>query len=142
MMKAIIGSAIIGSGIAAVLLGAGPAHADEYGITPDYSCTVTRHGTNATISHQSCIDEFLYEAHVDNLSSRPTDGRSSDSQLVSDGVIACLHGSADIDVVAAAVRRIDSTLAGGKPVMGGNEDVPAVNLVWVAVGTLCTGGVT
>ena len=72
MIKAIIGSAIIGSGIAAALLSAGPAHADEYGHTPDYSCTVTRHdSTNATISHQRCVDAFLYEAHVDNLISRP-----------------------------------------------------------------------
>ena len=141
-MRAIIGSAIIGSGIAAALLGAGPVYADEYGLTPDYSCTVTRHdSTNATVSHQSCIDAFLYEAHVDNLISRPKFW-SGDRQLVSDSIIACLNGSANIDVVAAAVRRFDGTLAGGKPVMGGNEDVPAVNLAWVAVGTLCAGGVT
>ena len=140
-MKKILASALLSGGIAAALLGAGIGNADEYGITPDYSCTVSRHGTIGTVSHQSCIDAFLYEAHADNLISRPN-FRSSDSQLVSDGVIACLNGSADIDVVAAAVRRFDGTLAGGKPVMGGNEDVPAVNLAWVAVGTLCTGGVT
>ena len=130
-------------GVATVaLLGAAPAHADEYGLTPDYRCTVTRHGsTDATISKQSCIDAFLYAAHVDNLISRPKFS-SSDTQLVSDGVIACLNGSANIDVVAAAVRRFDGTLAGGKPVMGGNEDVSAANLAWVAVGTLCAGGVT
>ena len=129
--------AIAGSLVTGALVAPGTANADEYGLTPDYSCTVSGTVKSATISHQSCVDAFLYEAHVDKLTSR-----WGDTQLVSDGVIACLHGSADIDVVAAAVRRMDSSLAGGKPVFGGNEDVPAVNLAWVAVGTLCTGGVT
>jgi hypothetical protein len=58
------------------------------------------------------------------------------------GVVRCFRsGCADINVTAAAVRRIDSSLTGGKPVFGGNEDMPAVDLAWVAVGTLCTGGV-
>ena len=48
-------------------------------------------------------------------------------------------GSADINVTAAAVCRIDHTLTDGTPVFGDNEDVPAVDLAWVAVGTLCAG---
>lgn len=40
------------------------------------------------------------------------------------------------------MRRIDDSLAGGKPVFGGNEDVPAVDLAWIAVGTPFVGGVT
>lgn len=59
-----IGSVIIGSGIATVLLGAGPAHADKLWPHTDGGCTVTRQGRNATISHQGCIDAFLYEAHI------------------------------------------------------------------------------
>ena len=85
---------------------------------------------------------------MDNIVTHPTDGRSSDSHLLADGVIACVwgpsgpHGSADVNVTAAAVRRADPTLSGGKVVMDASEDTPAADLAWVAVGTLCRDGVS
>jgi hypothetical protein len=47
-----------------------------------------------------------------------------------------------VSALWVSITSARDTLAGGKPVMDGNEDVPAADLVWVAAGTLCTGGVT
>ena len=122
---------------ALALITAAPAPAEPV----DDGCAVTWTGPTATVSKQGCIDKFLAEAHAENLTSRPSDGRSSDSQLVNDGLVACKYADADtsgdIDIVAAQVRRIDSTLSGGKPTFGGDEDTAAVAVVWIANRTLC-----
>jgi hypothetical protein len=97
--------ATVPAGGAIAACGLAPAaHADEYGLTPDYGCPVKWHGSGpATMSKPSCIDAFLDEAHKDNLVSHPTGGQSSDTQLLSDALIACYHGPASCKGSAPAV---------------------------------------
>jgi hypothetical protein len=111
-----------------------PAHADAYGLTPDYGCTVTWNSAyGPMISKPSCITAFLYEVHIENLVSI-----GGDQQLVYDGEVGCRYPARTaLDTVAAQVRSADPTLSGGRPVFGGVEDVPASRLAWIAAGILC-----
>lgn len=121
------------------------AHADDdyvgpYDVT---NCTFSwAPGTTikGTVTSQDCVDAFLYLAHYSHLVSSPDYAgptRTSDSQLVDDGVIACWFYRRDgygIDRTAAQVRQIGHSLSGGK------TGDPANELVTEAIISLCEGG--
>lgn len=137
-MRAVI--ATVASALA--LLTAAPAHADVYVGPYDVTNCNFDWGPGprieGTISGQNCIDGFLFLVHDDNLVSHPTyAGSTSDSQLVSDGTVACWYyrrNGYGIDRTAAEVRQIDSSLSGGK------TGDPATDVVTWAITSLCEAG--
>jgi hypothetical protein len=163
---AIAGALVIATIATAPLVHADPT--DEYGHVPDYSCVLFSSPLES--SKQSCVDAFLKEAHMDGLVTSDNlvpsvsgDGLptatgalvlswphlySHDDQLYWDGLVACWNNGSkmagDLKARGAVVRIFDHNLTGGRVIAGIDspaDDVPAINLGYIAVGTLCTGGV-
>ncbi|MGV1004466.1 MAG: hypothetical protein ACOYEV_06785 [Candidatus Nanopelagicales bacterium] len=103
------------------------------------NCTITWQPGSAiagAVSSENCIKGFLSAAHQVNVYSHPYDGRSSDSQLLSDGLVACYYYHEmgySMDAAIAQVDRIDSSLTGGL------QGRPAANVALLAFTSLCAG---